>query len=105
MRSVVSKEEKVGLLLFDEPSASLDPTAEHGERSNTLLMDLVLTSYFRSLCSLARIARRQDYALLLTSLRQPYSSCRSHTVGFASCLCSFFCSDCCSQIYERFRDC
>jgi ABC-type bacteriocin/lantibiotic exporter with double-glycine peptidase domain len=28
MRSVVS-EDSVGLLLFDEPSASLDPTAEH----------------------------------------------------------------------------
>ncbi|CAL1697352.1 unnamed protein product [Somion occarium] len=29
MRSVVSDDSKVGLLLFDEPSASLDPTAEH----------------------------------------------------------------------------
>lgn len=29
MRSVVS-DQSVGLLLFDEPSASLDPTAEHG---------------------------------------------------------------------------
>jgi len=29
MRSA-SEEQKVGLLLFDEPSASLDPTAEHG---------------------------------------------------------------------------
>ncbi|KAI0779878.1 hypothetical protein C8Q74DRAFT_1456295 [Fomes fomentarius] len=29
MRSVVSEETKVGLLLFDEPSASLDPIAEH----------------------------------------------------------------------------
>ncbi|KAH9891326.1 P-loop containing nucleoside triphosphate hydrolase protein [Cubamyces lactineus] len=29
MRSVVSEDAKVGLLLFDEPSASLDPTAEH----------------------------------------------------------------------------
>ncbi|EJF60391.1 hypothetical protein DICSQDRAFT_162011 [Dichomitus squalens LYAD-421 SS1] len=29
MRSVVSEEAKVGLLLFDEPSASLDPLAEH----------------------------------------------------------------------------
>lgn len=30
MRSIVSDESTVGLLLFDEPSASLDPTAEHG---------------------------------------------------------------------------
>ncbi|KAI9062254.1 P-loop containing nucleoside triphosphate hydrolase protein [Trametes sanguinea] len=29
MRSVVPEEPKVGLLLFDEPSASLDPVAEH----------------------------------------------------------------------------
>jgi len=29
MRSVVSEEDSVGLLLFDEPSASLDPSAEH----------------------------------------------------------------------------
>ena len=31
MRAVVAEETKVGLLLFDEPSASLDPAAEHGE--------------------------------------------------------------------------
>ncbi|KAF9784896.1 P-loop containing nucleoside triphosphate hydrolase protein [Thelephora terrestris] len=29
MRAVLSGEERVGLLLFDEPSAALDPTAEH----------------------------------------------------------------------------
>ncbi|CCL99959.1 uncharacterized protein FIBRA_01984 [Fibroporia radiculosa] len=29
MRSIVSEDSAVGLLLFDEPSASLDPTAEH----------------------------------------------------------------------------
>lgn len=33
MRSVVSDDSQVGLLLFDEPSASLDPTAEHGKQS------------------------------------------------------------------------
>lgn len=30
MRSIVTEDSPVGLLLFDEPSASLDPTAEHG---------------------------------------------------------------------------
>ncbi len=31
MRSIVREEaSQVGLLLFDEPSASLDPAAEHG---------------------------------------------------------------------------
>ena len=29
MRSIVSEDTGVGLLLFDEPSASLDPIAEH----------------------------------------------------------------------------
>ena len=37
MRSVVKEDETVGLLLFDEPSASLDPAAEHGKRLSTLL--------------------------------------------------------------------
>ena len=32
MRSVVRADAQVGLLLFDEPSASLDPIAEHGKR-------------------------------------------------------------------------
>ena len=31
MRSVIADDTKVGLLLFDEPSASLDPVAEHGK--------------------------------------------------------------------------
>ena len=31
MRSLVAPEPAVGLLLFDEPSASLDPQAEHGK--------------------------------------------------------------------------
>jgi hypothetical protein len=31
MRAVLSEEAKVGLLSFDEPSAALDPAAEHGK--------------------------------------------------------------------------
>jgi hypothetical protein len=30
MRAVLSEEARVGILLFDEPSAALDPTAEQG---------------------------------------------------------------------------
>ena len=30
MRSVLKDDDTVGMLLFDEPSASLDPAAEHG---------------------------------------------------------------------------
>lgn len=36
MRSMVADETKVGLLLFDEPSAALDPVAEHGECTSCL---------------------------------------------------------------------
>lgn len=38
MGSVVKEEGTVGLLLFDEPSASLDPAAEHGELLRPLFM-------------------------------------------------------------------
>ena len=38
MRAVVSEDARVGLLLFDEPSASLDPTAEHGACSFLFLL-------------------------------------------------------------------
>ena len=37
MRSL-APEPTVGMLLFDEPSASLDPTAEHGKSSQVLLV-------------------------------------------------------------------
>jgi len=40
MRAVLSEEVRVGLLLFDEPSAALDPTAEHGTPSSDLLAPL-----------------------------------------------------------------
>jgi ABC-type transport system involved in cytochrome bd biosynthesis fused ATPase/permease subunit len=30
MRSLIESQSEIGLLLFDEPSASLDPAAEHG---------------------------------------------------------------------------
>ena len=43
MRSVASEDTKVGLLLFDEPSASLDPIAEHGECTCTTLTTHTLT--------------------------------------------------------------
>jgi energy-coupling factor transporter ATP-binding protein EcfA2 len=44
MRSLVS-EQDVGLLLFDEPSASLDPAAEHGEDISRPLIRLILNKY------------------------------------------------------------
>jgi energy-coupling factor transporter ATP-binding protein EcfA2 len=40
MRAVVSEEERVGMLLFDEPSAALDPTAEHGTSTSMTVTPL-----------------------------------------------------------------
>jgi ABC-type multidrug transport system fused ATPase/permease subunit len=37
-----SEEQRVGLLLFDEPSASLDPTAEHGTHSPRPLVHQII---------------------------------------------------------------
>ena len=34
MRSLLSEGQNIGLLLFDEPSAALDPTAEHGTETD-----------------------------------------------------------------------
>lgn len=53
MRSVVSDDSRVGLLLFDEPSASLDPTAEHG--TYLLFSHIFPTAYshLRQTCSAA----------------------------------------------------
>ncbi len=39
MRSVVAEDKRVGLLLFDEPSASLDPAAEHGKQGLGVMCD------------------------------------------------------------------
>lgn len=52
MRSLVSETE-VGLLLFDEPSASLDPSAEHG-----LSLRLFLTSLDRPAADLFQRLRK-----------------------------------------------
>ena len=50
-------EEEVGLLLFDEPSASLDPTAEHGT-INVRHLCLVSEPFFsRSLLTSSKVAR------------------------------------------------
>ena len=40
MRAVLSEEARVGLLLFDEPSAALDPTAEHGTPRSVVFIPL-----------------------------------------------------------------
>ena len=54
-------EQGVGLLLFDEPSASLDPTAEQGtispQRSSILLVSELLL-FTRSILTTSRVTRK-----------------------------------------------
>lgn len=42
MRSLLSEGQNIGLLLFDEPSAALDPTAEHGTGNHGMITAFVL---------------------------------------------------------------
>ena len=75
MRSIVREEaSEVGLLLFDEPSASLDPAAEHGATLNSCSLvhqaDL-WAGVGRSVQSPARTARQQDHDVLVSPVREP----------------------------------
>lgn len=40
----INADTTIGLLLFDEPSASLDPTAEHGDIDRPAFLCLLLIS-------------------------------------------------------------
>ncbi len=61
-----STERGVGLLLFDEPSASLDPTAEHGAISPQRRIRLIRIerTSVRSILTASRVAREQDDDIL-----------------------------------------
>jgi hypothetical protein len=59
MRSLVSAP-SVGLLLFDEPSASLDPAAEHGKTfcySLFLVNNLVFVQTYFNACATYAVTR------------------------------------------------
>ena len=89
MRSVVSEDANVGLLLFDEPSASLDPVAEAGKpfvKTPFSLRPLSVVAC-RPLRPAARASREQDDVVLITPFRKPDTPCRSHIVReFVCCL-------------------
>jgi len=56
-----STEKGVGLLLFDEPSASLDPTAEHGTLYPRDVYSSTLSCFLlRSILTTSRVTREQD---------------------------------------------
>jgi hypothetical protein len=67
MRSVVS-DNSVGLLLFDEPSASLDPTAEHGPYLYPILHFLILLKFYTDLFERLRTLRG-DKTMVFSSHR------------------------------------
>jgi len=89
MRSM-SEEQKVGLLLFDEPSASLDPKAEQGMTSIPMtfvhvylgMLMWVIAAVYRSVLTTSRVARKQDDDILDAPVWGPYTTRRSHLVGF-----------------------
>ena len=77
MRSL-STERGVGLLLFDEPSASLDPTAEHGTISPAACIRFIRAEggpSFRSFLTASRVAGEQDDDILDTQIWKSNASC------------------------------
>lgn len=69
MRSVVS-EGGPGLLLFDEPSASLDPTAEHGVYPNRPIISRSNRRRSRSIDLFERLRRlRGNKTMIFSSHR------------------------------------
>jgi len=88
MRSAPS-EHKVGLLLFDEPSASLDPTAEHGKLFRPVPSALPRRSdtpprICRPFRAATAATGHQDDGILFTPFRQPDQACRPYTVSPAA---------------------
>ncbi|KZT68754.1 P-loop containing nucleoside triphosphate hydrolase protein [Daedalea quercina L-15889] len=70
MRSMVSEDSTVGLLLFDEPSASLDPTAEHGALLSTCACAVGSLSGFLAKDLFERLRQlRGDKTMLFSSHR------------------------------------
>ena len=69
MRSLLSEGQSIGLLLFDEPSAALDPTAEHG-KDDGLLIALVLIFGFhvRPLCTTEKFERGKNHDFFLSQV-------------------------------------
>ena len=87
MRSVVSEDARVGMLLFDEPSASLDPTAEHGacacRDSAGVTADVGVR---RPICAATGAEGEQDDGVLVAPVWKPDAACGSYSVRAVNCL-------------------
>jgi len=66
MRSLLSEGQSIGLLLFDEPSAALDPTAEHGMDDGLLIAFILIFGFHvRPLCAAEKLERGKNHDFLL----------------------------------------
>ena len=74
MRAVLSEEARVGLLLLDEPSAALDPTAEHGVSRSIALTSLGIDDRpsNRFVHAHSKAEGRENDDLLIPSVRTTY---------------------------------
>jgi hypothetical protein len=88
MRSLFS-ESSVGLLLFDEPSASLDPSAEHGIQFQPDLLPFLNDALgHRSIREASPTEREQNYDLFFASFWESYTSRGYNLV--CTCIVLFF---------------
>lgn len=82
MRSFVSgSDSSVGMMLFDEPSASLDPKAEHGALS-CLSAKFDILIGIRSLRDSARVEGRKDPDIFYSPVWEPHPTCGFYLVIF-----------------------
>ena len=82
MRSLLSEGQNIGLLLFDEPSAALDPTAEHGAGGGHSLVVSALTYefYARSFCATRKLKRAKDHDFFFSQIWSTHTPRGSNSV-------------------------
>jgi hypothetical protein len=100
MRSLLSNGQDIGLLLFDEPSAALDPTAEHGMDNRRLLTTFILSHGFltRSLRAAEELERTEDHDFLFSQVWSTHTACGPNSVRSRPLLQEFTYTT--SQIHE-----
>jgi len=77
---VLEADSVVGLLLFDEPSAALDPVAEHGWFLPRLPTSSANDLLRRTFLATSRNSREEDNGLLDSPLRKLDEVCGHHSV-------------------------